>query len=347
MKGRSRNWRALLASLLLLCVGPSCSSDSPAPSQPGGPSDPPSVASVTIIGSATDPLLKGTSHTLLVSLQDSAGGSLTGRTVSWTSSNTAVAAVNVDGLVTSVGAGTVVITAECEGKTAGATLEFWEGKSFPVVGGVYVSDDVSFRLNVATGTVAWGDSLLLLVSPVSAPPNTPGMLPGTTFELRAKPTSFLKPVQLDIFYDPATLPQGVTFATLAMHELRNGSWRIVPQTFPSISEPAVSGALLEPGTFAIVNSPVDRIVISGAPSDNRILVGQDILLVAHLYDPANNDLLTRYPTWTSSDSDVAEVLVNGRVFGRAPGTAVISASLEGVTGSATIIVESPPLAHHP
>jgi hypothetical protein len=266
--------------------------------------------------------------------------------VSWTSNNTAVAAVSSDGVVTSVGAGTVVITAECEGKTADATLEFWEGKSFPVVGGVYVSDDVSFRLNVALGTVAWGDSLLLLVSPVSAPPHTPGMLPGTTFELRAKPTAFLKPVQLNIFYDPAALPQGVTFATLAMHELRNGSWQIVPQTSPSISEPAVSGGLTAPGTFTIINSPVDRIVISGAPSDNRMLVGQDILLVAHLYDAANNELLTRYPTWTSSDPDVAEVLLNGRVLALTPGTAVISASLEGKTGSATIIVEDPPLAHH-
>src|SRR5207247_11252792 len=52
----------------------------------------------------------------------SAGGALTGRTVTWGSSNTAVATVSPSGLVTSKAAGSATITATSEGKASSAAV---------------------------------------------------------------------------------------------------------------------------------------------------------------------------------------------------------------------------------
>lgn len=56
------------------------------------------------------------------SAADSAGNSLTGRAVAWTSSNTSVATVSASGLVTALAQGEATITATVEGKTASATI---------------------------------------------------------------------------------------------------------------------------------------------------------------------------------------------------------------------------------
>src|SRR5207249_8463733 len=54
--------------------------------------------------------------------KDSAGGPLTGRSVTWASSNSSIATVTSSGLVTGVVAGTATITAVSEGKSATATV---------------------------------------------------------------------------------------------------------------------------------------------------------------------------------------------------------------------------------
>src|SRR5437773_391997 len=54
--------------------------------------------------------------------KDSAGAALTGRTVTWTSSNTSVATVSSSGQVTGVAAGSATITATSEGKTSTAAI---------------------------------------------------------------------------------------------------------------------------------------------------------------------------------------------------------------------------------
>jgi hypothetical protein len=53
---------------------------------------------------------------------DASGGVLTGRTITWSSTNAGVASVSPGGLVTGVSAGTATISAEVEGKTGTATL---------------------------------------------------------------------------------------------------------------------------------------------------------------------------------------------------------------------------------
>src|SRR5439155_1490879 len=79
------------------------------------------VASVAVTpGSAT--IQVGQTQQLAATLKDASGNTLSGRAVSWTSSNPSVASVSGSGLVTGLAAGSAVITAMSEGKTGTATL---------------------------------------------------------------------------------------------------------------------------------------------------------------------------------------------------------------------------------
>ena len=81
----------------------------------------PPVASVTIAPSSTT-LEVGATQALSVTLKDASGATLTGRTVTWVSSDKAVATVSSSGVVSAVGAGGATVTAASEGKTGTASV---------------------------------------------------------------------------------------------------------------------------------------------------------------------------------------------------------------------------------
>src|SRR4029453_19192271 len=79
------------------------------------------VASVTVApGELT--FVKGGSQQLAAVLQDQAGNPLAGRSVSWTTSDPAVATVSSTGLVSGDEVGSTTITATSEGKSGSATV---------------------------------------------------------------------------------------------------------------------------------------------------------------------------------------------------------------------------------
>ena len=79
------------------------------------------VASVGL-SPASNTLDAGGSYTLTASLSDASGQALSGRSVSWASSNPAVASVSGTGAVTALAAGSATITATVEGQSASATV---------------------------------------------------------------------------------------------------------------------------------------------------------------------------------------------------------------------------------
>ncbi len=79
------------------------------------------VASVTV-SPATAGLLVGATTQLSATTKDSAGNALTGRTITWASSNTTTATVSATGLVTAKAAGSTTITATSEGKSGTSTV---------------------------------------------------------------------------------------------------------------------------------------------------------------------------------------------------------------------------------
>src|SRR5207253_2228205 len=79
------------------------------------------VASVSV-SPATASVQTGQTVQLTATPKDASGGALSGRTVTWASSNAAVATVSGTGLVTGVAAGSATITATSEGKSGTSAL---------------------------------------------------------------------------------------------------------------------------------------------------------------------------------------------------------------------------------
>ncbi len=88
--------------------------------------------------------------------------------------------------------------------------------------------------------------------------------------------------------------------------------------------------------------PVAAVSIS--PASANVLPGGTVQLAATTYDAAGNVLNGRAIAWASSDPTVATVSSSGLVTGVAAGSATITATSEGVTGSASITVGQPVLS---
>jgi hypothetical protein len=82
---------------------------------------PPPIASISV-GPTNDTLLVGETVQLSATLRDGANNVVTGRTVTWTSTNTTIATVSGTGLVTGIGDGTATISAGADNQSASATI---------------------------------------------------------------------------------------------------------------------------------------------------------------------------------------------------------------------------------
>lgn len=110
-----RALRWIPALLLAACGG----GESTAPITTNPP--PATVASISLTPDSSDVVVRGSGQ-LAATTRDASGATLSGRTVSWSSSSDAIATVNSSGLVTAVSSGTVTITATSEGKSASARV---------------------------------------------------------------------------------------------------------------------------------------------------------------------------------------------------------------------------------
>src|SRR5207245_3706774 len=102
----------------------------------------PATASVTV----------GQTVQLSATPQDSTGAPLSGRTVTWASSNAGVATVNGSGLVTGAAAGSATITATSEGKSGTSAIT------------VTVMPVASVAVSPATASVPVGQTVQLTAS---------------------------------------------------------------------------------------------------------------------------------------------------------------------------------------
>jgi len=109
------------------------------------------VASVTV-SPASASLLVGATQQLTATLKDANGNTLTGRSVTWTSSAPLVAPVSGSGLVSALAAGLATITATSEGKSGTAALTVTASGS-PSVDTVFADDFESGTLS------AWQDGV--------------------------------------------------------------------------------------------------------------------------------------------------------------------------------------------
>src|SRR5881396_1502071 len=118
------------------------------------------VASVTV-SPAPASVQAGQTVQLTATPKDANGNTLTGRTVTWASSNTSVGTVNASGLVTGVVAGSTTITATSEGKSGTSAVTVTAGP-LPVA---------SVTVSPASASVPIGQAVQLTATPKDASGN--------------------------------------------------------------------------------------------------------------------------------------------------------------------------------
>ena len=125
---------------------------------------------------------------------------------------------------------------------------------------------------------------------------------------------------------------------------------------PNVATVSATGAVtaLSPGN-AIITATVERktgvgaITVAAAavasvamnPTSATLTVGQTVQLGAQPRDASGRRLDGRTVTWSTSRPDVATVTSTGIVAAVSPGTATITASSEGRSGTATVVVQAP------
>jgi uncharacterized protein YjdB len=220
--------------------------------------------------------------------------------VTWSSSNTAVATVSSSGLMTAVAAGQATISATGGAKTAAATATV---------------------TNVPVASVA--------VSPTTA-----SLTVGQTAQLTATPE--------DSSGSPLS-GRVVTWAT------SNASVATVSMTGLVSAVGAGSATITatsegKSGTAAVTAAAVPVASVTVTPTTASLTVGQTTQLTATPKDANGTPLSGRAVTWATSNAGVATVSATGVVTGVAPGTATITATSEGKSGTAAITVTNVPVA---
>jgi uncharacterized protein YjdB len=119
----------------------------------GGGGSGPAVATVSVTPS-TSTIGTGATVQLTATTRDAGGNTLTGRSIVWSSSNTGVATVSGSGLVTSVAAGSAVVTATSEGVSGSATVTVTAAPPTPVASVTITPPSVSITVGATAQLTA-------------------------------------------------------------------------------------------------------------------------------------------------------------------------------------------------
>ncbi len=340
------------------------------------------VASVTL-SPASVSIRTGKTATLAATVKDSLGNVVTNRPITWSSSNNAIATVNA-GVVTGVAVGTATITATSEGKSgtatvnvtaipvatvvvAPATKSMLVSQTFSL--GVTVTDSAGTVVTDRVVTWASGNTAAATVSAIGV---VTAVAPGTatitaTSEGKSgSSTITVTPVPVGIVVvQPAkdSIARGATAQITATTEDSVGnvltgrtlSWGSSNTSVATVSSSGLVTAVAvgtatitassegKSGTSAItVYVPVASVAV--APPTATVLVTQTAQFAATTKDAQGNTLTGRLVTWGSSNTNVATVDATGLATAKAVGTATITATSEGRSGTATLTVNPVPVS---
>jgi uncharacterized protein YjdB len=263
---------------------------------------PPVPVATVSVSPATSTMTVGATVQLTPTMRDANGATLSGRSVSWSSSNTGYATVSSSGLVTAVAAGAVTITATSEGKSGTATVTVNAPTPVPVA---------SVSVTPATSTLNVGATVQLSATMRDA---NGGALSGRVVTWSSSNTGYAKVSSSGLVTGVAAGAVTIT----ATSEGKSGTASITVNAPPP--------------------APVATVAVS--PSSNTINAGQTVQLAATARDANGATLTGRTITWSSSNASVASVSGNGLVTGIAAGTVTITATSETKSGTASVTVQS-------
>jgi len=234
-------------------------------------------------------------------------GVVVSSTRNWTISDENVASVGDNGVITGQRAGTTVATCSIDGKTAMATVSV-------------VPSPVAFvEVTPGAGIVTIGNTMQLVATPRDS---TGAVVAGHAVKF-ATPDSNVARVS--------------TSGSISARV--EGSASIVAMSGGKASTVKVNVSKKNP-------APVSKITIQVAAS--ALSVGQTVTASATTYDSTGQAVSGRAITWSISDASVASSMSVGsnqdKVTGRAPGTAVLTATSEGQTASVNVAVSQAAVA---
>ncbi|WP_439642058.1 beta strand repeat-containing protein [Gemmatimonas sp.] len=267
----------------------------------------PAVASVQVTPGSVS-IMPGSTQQLTTTVRDSSGADLTGRAITWTTSNSAIATVTATGLVTAVAVGTATITATAGGVTGTMTMT------------VLALPTSITAVSVTPTSVSLAVGRSSALSPVVTQPN--GAPAATvTFGTTAPAVATVSSAGLIIAVGPGTATITVTASSAG-----NTGFSAASRTTTV--------------TVSVTDVPVAT--VSVAPANASVLTGSTQPLTVTVRDSAGQALTGRTVSWATLNASVATVNSTGVVTGVSAGTVTINATVDGIVGSATITVQTPP-----
>jgi uncharacterized protein YjdB len=252
------------------------------------------IASVTV-SPASATVIAGSTQPLTATLADANGRVLTGRTVTWTSSNPAIATVSAAGVVTGVApGGPVTITATSEGRSGTSQITV-----IPVPIG-------SLTLSPNPAEVRVGLTTQLTLIARDAAGNQLGGRPAMLVSSNA------------------------AVATV------DGNGVVTGVSAGSVTITATAEGRTATTTVNVVPGPVATVEVT--PQNLQLRENATRQLTATTRDASGAVVTDRPVTWASSNTSVATVSATGVVLGESAGTATITATSEGRSGSTTVTV---------
>ena len=268
------------------------------------------VASVEVSPSVDELTALGATVQLTAEAFDRNEHVVAGSEFSWESSDVAVATVDAGGLVTGVAEGVATITASA-GEASGSAV-------------VTVAQVVS-AIEMVSGDGQSGLTGEALSEPVVVRVLDSGGAPV------AETTVTFEPEEGHGTASPATAvsdADGQAQATWTLGEF-DGTQTLTASIAggPSTTITATAAAVV--ATVTITPNPAD------------VIVEFDIQLTASLRDRNGYEINGRTISWSSDDPSIAFVDASGVITGMSVGSTLVTATVEGLTGSTTVIVTAP------
>ncbi|MGE0554318.1 MAG: serine hydrolase [Gemmatimonadales bacterium] len=327
--------RWILAPLTALAAACGGGSTNPNPAPPPPPPGPAPVASVAVSPDTTV-LVPGGTRQFTATPRDASGNPLTGRTVTWSTGSQTTATVSTSGLVTAVAAGTTQLQAVSEGRTGTAMITVLDGGAVGAAGGVVSRPDSAIVLTIPAGALA--QSRVITITPVASPPAHPGLASGTAYDLGPDGTTFAQPATIRLGYS-ATAVASLDQSRLRLHRYQGGTWQEVPGSTVDQASRTVTGLTSSFSRYAVVALPGSEVAsVSIDPDSADVEYRATKALTAAALDGEDAPIEGKTVTWQSSNPAIASVSESGVVTGVLPGTVTITATSDGIQGSARIRV---------
>ena len=272
------------------------------------PPPPASVVTTVTVNPATTSLAVGGTVALQAIVKNAQGNVMPGQSVTWSTDNPSAATVDASGVVTGVAAGSATITATSSGKWGTSNITVSVTPPPPPV--------------VTTVTVA---------------PSTASIVVGATVALSAT----VKDAQGNVMTG-----QTVTWSTSnPAAGTVNSSGVVTGIAAGSATITATSAGKSGTSIVTVTSAPPPPPVVTTvtvAPSTASIAVGATVALAATVKDAQGNVMTGQTIAWSTSNPAAATVNSSGVVTGIAGGSATITATCAGKSGTSSVTVTLPP-----